>query len=320
MWKYLATRTVQTIPLLLGIIVINFVLVHLAPGDPISFLVGDFPAPEQYVQELRTKFGLDKPLHVQLGLYLEHVIRGDLGFSFAQRRPVLTIVFERAAATAVLSLTALFFGTCLGVALGVLAAKYRDTILDGLATSASVAGLSFPVFWLGQLMLILFAVKLELLPVQGMQSVRETYTGIAYYVDIAAHLILPAFVLSLQFLAVTARLTRASMLETLTQEYIVAARAKGVAEVIIVLKHALRNSLVPVLTIVGYNFGYVLAGSVLVETVFGWPGIGRLLFDSVRMRDYPHLMGIFIVVSLSIIVANLLTDLMYVALDPRIRV
>jgi peptide/nickel transport system permease protein len=281
--------------------------------------VGDFPAPEEYVRELRAKFGLDRPLLVQLGLYLRNVLQGDLGFSFAQDRSVLTVVFERAGATAVLSLTALFLGTLIGVPVGTLAAVRHRSAFDRFATGLSVAGFSFPVFWVGQVTLIIFSLRLGLFPVQGMLSIRESYTGLAYYADIAAHLILPALVLSLQLLAITARVTRTSMLDTLTQEYIVAARAKGLLERSVILKHALRNSLIPVVTIVGHNLGYVLAGSALVETVFGWPGIGRLLFDSVRMRDYPVLLGIFLVVSLSVIAANLITDLLYAALDPRIR-
>lgn len=317
--KYLALRSLQLIPLLVGVIVVNFVLVHLAPGDPISFLVGDFPAPEEYIQQLRAKFGLDQPLLIQLARYLDHALRGDLGFSFAQRRPVLTVVFERAGATAVLSLSALFIGTTAGVFLGVVAALGRGRLLDTAIVALSTAGFSFPVFWLGQIALIVFSLKLAIFPVEGMRSVRESYTGVAYYFDVANHLVLPALVLSLQFLAITARLTRTSMLSTLSQEYVTSARAKGLSDATVVLKHALRNSLIPVLTGVGQSFGYVLAGSVLVETVFGWPGIGRLLYDSVRMRDYPVLMGIFVVVSVCVFVANLITDLLYAVLDPRIR-
>jgi peptide/nickel transport system permease protein len=317
--KHLAVRSLQLVPLLVGVIVINFILVHLAPGDPITFLVGDFPAPEEYVQQLRVKFGLDQPLPVQLGRYLNHALRGDLGFSFAQRRPVLTVVFERSGATALLAVSGLLIGTVAGVALGVLSAVRRGHVLDTATVALSTAGFSFPVFWLGQVALIFLSLKLGLFPVEGMRSIRESYTGLAYYRDVASHLALPALVLSLQFLAITARLTRTSMVSTLTQEYITAARAKGLAERTVVLKHALRNSLMPVLTIVGQNFGYVLAGSVLVETVFGWPGIGRLLFDSVRMRDYPVLMGIFVVVCVTVFVANLITDFLYAVLDPRIR-
>jgi len=317
--RSLALRWLQLIPLLLGVIVINFVLVHAAPGDPISFLVGDFPAPEEYVQQLRVKFGLDQPLAVQLGRYLHHALRGDLGFSFAQRRPVLTVVFERATATLILSLSALCFGTILGVALGVVASLRRGGLLDTITIMLATAGFSFPLFWVGQLALIFLSLKLGLFPIEGMQSVRESYSGAAYYLDILHHLALPAFVLSLQFLAITARLTRTSMLHTLAQEYITAARAKGLPEAAVVLKHALRNSLISVLTIVGQNFGYVLAGSVLIETVFGWPGIGRLLFDSVRMRDYPVLMGVFVVVSVTVFLANMVTDLCYALVDPRIR-
>jgi peptide/nickel transport system permease protein len=317
--RYIALRWLQLIPLLLGVIVINFILVHAAPGDPISALVGDFPVPEEYVRQLRGKFGLDQPLLVQLGRYLQHALQGDLGFSFAQRRPVLTVVFERAAATLLLSLSALSLGTVLGVGLGVVASLRRGGLLDTGTVLMATAGFSFPVFWLGQLALIFLSLKLGWFPIEGMQSVRESYTGAAHYLDVLHHLALPALVLSLQFLAITARLTRTSMVSTLTQEYITAARAKGLSETVVVMKHALRNSLISVLTIVGQNFGYVLAGSVLIETVFGWPGIGRLLFDSVRMRDYPVLMGVFVVVSVTVFLANLVTDLSYAALDPRIR-
>lgn len=319
MWRYALGRVLQIPPLVLGIAVVLFAIVHLAPGDPIQALVGDFPAPDEYVRKVREDFGLDRPLIVQFGRYVGALARGDLGYSFVYRQPVLTLIAERAGATALLTLTALAFASTLGVALGVLAARRPFSLLDGVVSGGSVAGFSVPVFWLGQLLILLFAVVLGWLPSQGMVSVREDYQGWARAGDVALHLLLPAFALSLRFLGMTARLARSSMLEVLGRDYIRSAQAKGAGELRVLLRHALPNAFLPVLTLLGYNLGFVLAGSALVETVFGWPGMGRLLYDSVFARDSPVLLGIMVTVSLTVVTANLVTDLLYAWVDPRIR-
>jgi peptide/nickel transport system permease protein len=264
MWRYVLGRLAQVPPLVLAIAALLFAIIHLAPGDPVQALVGDFPAPEEYVRKVREDFGLDRPLIVQFGRYLGALARGDLGFSFVYRKPVLELIGERAGATALLTLTALAFASTGGVALGVVAARRPFSVVDGLVSGGSVVGFSVPVFWLGQLLILLFAVVLGWLPAQGMASVREQYEGWARVRDVALHLLLPAFALSLRFLGMTARLARASMLEVLGRDYVRTAQAKGLGEARVLLRHALPNAVLPVVTLVGYNLGFVLAGSALV--------------------------------------------------------
>jgi peptide/nickel transport system permease protein len=319
MARYVLTRLAQIPLVLLGLVTVIWLVVRLAPGDPVVALVGDFPAPDEYVKTVRQEFGLDRSLPEQFLRYVASVVRGDLGFSFVFRRPVLGLVLERAGATALLTVTALMFASLTGLGLGILAARRPFSVLDGLISGASVMGFSVPVFWLGQLLILLFAVTLGWAPAQGMVSLRESREGWARLADIGHHLILPAAALSLRFLAMTARMARASMLEALGRDYVRTAQAKGASALRVLCAHALPNAALPVLTLVGYNLGFVLAGSALVETVFGWPGMGRLLYDSVFARDFPVLLGIMIVVSLTVVLANLATDLLYAYFDPRIR-
>ncbi len=316
---YILKRVLQAIPLLLGVVVINFTIIHLAPGDPIQALVGDFPAPEEYIRQVRADFGLDRSLPEQLLTYLRNLAKGNLGYSFANRRAVLDIIGERLPATALLTLTGLGFAAVAGVFLGILSSRRPYSWLDNVASTLSLLSFSVPVFWLGQILIVVFSLWLGWLPAQGMQSLRAEHTGLARAWDVAGHLLAPAFALSARFLALNSRLTRTSMLEVLGRDYIVTARAKGLTDGQVLFRHALPNALLPIVTIIGYNFGFVLAGSALVETVFGWPGLGRLLYDSIFARDFPVLMGIFLVVAISVILANLLTDILYGYLDPRIR-
>lgn len=312
-------RLAQVPPLVLGIVLVIFAVTRLAPGDPIQALVGDFPAPPEYVAKVRAELGLDRPLPEQLVRYVAALARGDLGFSFVYRKPVLALIVDRAAATALLTLTALTLASAAGVALGVLAARRPYSWIDAAISGGTIVGFSVPVFWLGQLLILLFAVTLGWLPAQGMVSVRESPEGWARVRDVAWHLALPAAALGLRFLAMTARVARASMLEVLARDYVRSARAKGVSEARLLVRHALPNAVLPIVTLIGYNLGFVLAGSALVETVFGWPGMGRLLYDSVFARDSPVLLGIMITVSVTVVVANLVADLLYVYLDPRLR-
>lgn len=317
--RYVLHRVAQTIPLLLGVIVVNFLLIHLAPGDPVQALVGDFPAPPEYVREVRHEFGLDRPLGVQLVRYLEHAATGDLGYSFAQRRPVVRVILERAPATALLVLTAWACAAMLGPALGIVAALRRNSVLDHLTMTAALGGFSIPVFWLGQLLVVAFALTLGWLPAHGMQAVRQQLTGPAHLADVIRHLVLPVLALCPRFLAVNARLMRTSLLDALHREYVTTARAKGLPEVRVLARHAVRNAVLPVITIMGFDLGFVLTGSALVETVFAWPGVGLLLFNSLSTRDYPVLLGIFSLAAVTAVLANLATDVVYGYLDPRIR-
>jgi peptide/nickel transport system permease protein len=316
---YLLSRLAQAVPLVLGILVVNFLIVRLAPGDPVLALVGDFPAPEAYVQQLRQDMGLDRPLATQLWLYLGTVLQGDLGYSFAQQRPVLTVIGERLGPTLLLAGTAWVLAGIVGVAAGVVAALGRRSPVDHATTVVALVGFSMPVFWLGQLLMLLFSITLGWLPAQGMRATRHEYTGVRHLLDVGAHLVLPALALSTRFLGANARLTRASMLEVLGRDFVTTARAKGAPESSVVLRHGLRNALLPVVTIMGLELGLLLTGSALVETVFAWPGVGRLLFDSIATRDFPVIQGIFLVVSMTVVGANLLTDALYAYLDPRIR-
>jgi peptide/nickel transport system permease protein len=317
--RYVVVRILQAVPLLLGVVVVNFTLVHLAPGDPITALTGEFPAPPEYVARLRAEFGLDRPLWEQLFRYIVSILQGNLGFSFIRRAPVLDLVVERAGPTALLMLSAMALSVLLGVLLGVVSARRVYSATDNALTVAGLVGYSIPVFWLGQVLIVLFALTLGWLPASGMVSLRTPPEGLARALDIGAHLLLPALCLSTRYIALNTRITRTSMLEVMHTDYIVTAKAKGLPERAILVRHALRNALLPVVTIVGYNLGFALSGSVLVETVFGWPGLGRLLFESIGSRDYPLLLGIFLFLSVVVVVTNLVTDILYAYLDPRIR-
>ncbi len=317
--RFVLGRLVNAVPLVLGVIVVNFLLVSLAPGDPVTSLIGEYPAPADYVERVRRDYGLDRSLPERLVLYLGNVVQGDLGFSFANRQPVTTLLLERLARTLLLMLTTVVLATTLGVALGVWAARKPHSLSDRAATGFALAGYAIPEFWLGQLLILVFAVWLGWLPAGGFRSVRIDYQGFAAVLDHARHMILPMAALSFRYLAITTRLTRASLLEVMNTQYIVAARARGLSERTLLWRHALRAAALPVVTVIGYNFAFIVAGSALVETVFGWPGIGRLMYDSIYTRDYPVLLGILLMVSVTVIVVNLVTDVLYAVLDPRVR-
>lgn len=275
-------------------------------------------ASAEYIDDLRREFGLDQPLWVQFWLYVAKVAQFDLGYSLRFRAPVLDLILGRLPATLLLMGTALIISSLLGVLLGVLAARRPYGAVDNTATVAALAGYSMPVFWLGQLMLLLFSLQLGWFPTQGMYSLRAPSEGWGRVLDIAHHLVLPAACYSIYNLALVFRLTRVKMQETLALDFITTARAKGLAESRVVLVHALRNALLPVITVIGLNFGFMLAGSVLTETVFAWPGMGRLLYEAIGARDYPVLMGLFTVLSVMVIAANVLTDIAYAIVDPRV--
>lgn len=317
--RYVGRRILNAVPLIIGVIVVNFLLISLAPGDPLTHLIGEFPAPADYVERVRADYGLDKPVHQRLLLYLGNVLQGDLGFSFANRLPVLDLLLQRLGRTLILMLTTVIIATAVGVALGVWAARRPHSLSDSAATGFALAGYAIPEFWLGQVLILVFAVWLGWLPAGGFRSVRIDYTGWAAVLDYARHMVLPVAALSFRYLAITTRLTRASLLEVMNTQYIVAARARGLSERALLWRHALRAAALPVVTVIGYNFAFIVAGSALVETVFGWPGIGRLMYDSIFTRDYPVLLGILLLVSVTVIVVNLITDITYALLDPRVR-
>jgi ABC-type dipeptide/oligopeptide/nickel transport system permease component len=319
MKKYILRRLIQSIPTLFGVIIINFLLIHTAPGDPISRFLGGQEASPEYIQNLRAMFGLDKPLPIQLIIYIKEVLCGNLGYSFASQQPVMKLIMERVPATLLLIFTALIFATLVGMLMGVISSRRPYSMVDNMNTFIALIGYSLPVFWLGQILLITFSLEIRIFPAQGMFSLREPTVGFSRILDVAYHLILPALALSFHYIAINSRFTRASMLEVLDQDYITTARSKGLPEKTIIYKHALRNALLPVVTLIGMNFGVAFAGAVLTETVFAWPGLGRLMLDGIYSRDYPLLMGMFIVISIMVIFSNLITDVIYSLLDPRIR-
>ncbi len=316
--RYLARRLLQAAPLVLAVVVITFALIHLAPGDPITVLAGD-GGNAAYYAEMRARYGLDRPLHEQLARYMGAVLRGDFGYSFSYQQPVLRVILSRVPATLLLMGTALALSTLLGILLGVITATRPRTVLDYGITIATLTAYAMPVFWLGQLLVIVFAVRLKLFPVQGMVSVREEYTGLRHVQDVLRHLALPAITLGLLQLAVIARLTRTSLRQALNEDFVRTARAKGLYDRTVVFRHALRNALLPIVTVIGGQIGVMLTGAALTETIFAWPGLGRLLLDATRNRDYPLLMAIFILVAVTVVVANVITDLVYTVLDPRVR-
>ena len=318
MSRYFLRRLLQVPPLLLGIVVLTFVLIHLAPGDPIVALAGEY-GNEAYYAQMRAKFGLDKPLPEQLVIYLAALARGDLGYSYAIGQPVAKIILGRLPTTLLLMLTAFTLSTTGGILLGVLAARRPHSATDLSITTTALFGYALPVFWLAQMMIFFLAVQLDWFPVYGLRSVRERYTGWRLALDVAHHLALPATALAVHQVALISRLVRAGMLKALAQPYALAARAKGASQRRVLLWHALRNALLPIVTVLGGQVGFMFAGAVLTESVFAWPGLGRLLLEATYARDYPILLGLFLLISATVVLTNLVTDLVYAGLDPRIR-
>lgn len=304
MLSYVARRLVLTLPVLFGVATLVFSLIHLVPGDPAQAMLGDGASPEDIAQ-LRARLGLDRPLLEQYGVYLKGLARGDLGMSLRTQQPVTRQIAERLPATAELAASAMVVAVALALPLGLIAAVRRGTWVDQGAMGLALVGISVPGFWLGPLLALVFAVELGWLPVSG----RGT----------PAHLVLPAVTLGSALAAILARMTRASVLEELREQYVVAARARGASRVRAIVVHALRNSLIPVVTILGLQLGAVLTGSIITETIFSWPGVGRLLIQSINFRDYPMVQGCILLIAVTYVTMNLLTDLVYGWLDPRIR-
>jgi ABC-type dipeptide/oligopeptide/nickel transport system permease component len=304
MIRYLIRRLLLTIPVMLGVATLVFALIHLVPGDPAQAMLGE-AAPQADVIKLRHSLGLDRPLLTQYRTFLVGLARGDLGTSFRYNTPVTAQIREKFPNTAALALAAMGFAILFAIPLGVLAAVFRGTFVDHAAMTVALAGISMPNFWLGPLLAILFAVRLGWLPVSGIGGF--------------SHLVLPAVTLGAALSAILARMTRASVLEELRELYVLAARARGLSGARAVVRHAFRNSLIPIVTIVGLQFGAVLTGTIITETIFAWPGLGRLLIQAISFRDYPLVQGCILFISVTYVAMNLLTDLTYGWLDPRIR-
>ena len=303
------------------IAVFNFCLLKAAPGDLADVLAGESgAATPEFMLQLRQAYGLDQPFLSQFGHYLARVVRLDFGFSFRQNAPVLDVLLDRLPATLLLMVVSLTFAFVLGVVCGALSARTPHTWFDNLLSTAALLAYATPLFWLGLMLILLFSMHLDLLPSSGMQEIGAVYDhwGV-YMLDVLRHLVLPATTLALFYMAVFTRMTRASMIEVYSLDFVRTAKAKGISESRIVLRHVLRNAILPVLTSLGMQVGGLLGGSVVVETVFGWPGLGRLSFEALMRRDVNLLLGVLFMSSVLVIVINLVVDLMYTRLDPRIQ-
>jgi peptide/nickel transport system permease protein len=319
-WRYFGTRLLLALPVVLGILVLNFFLIRLAPGDAASVLAGESGAASaEYTALLREKFGLDRPLYDQFVSYLLQTLRFDLGYSFRNDNPIFTLILGRLGPTLLLMLTAFGAALAVGTLLGLLAAMARNTWRDATISIVTLVCYATPGFWLGLMFIVVFAVNLNWLPTSGFENIMEGYEGWERWMDIGRHLVMPASALGLFYLALYTRVMRASMLEQTGMDYVVTARAKGQSEPRIVLGHMLRNAFLPVLTMAGVQAGNLIGGSVVVETVFGWPGIGTLAFNALQSRDLNLLLGIFFVSACLVVAINLVVELLTVMLDPRIE-
>lgn len=327
-------RLIAALPLMIGVAVIVFLFMRLSPGDPVDIMMGQGGAVSQgEIEQLRSEFNLDKPLAEQLAIFLGGLARGDLGNSFTKKRPVAELISERLPATVELALGSLLFALLIAFPIGIVSAVKQNSLVDRLSMGGAFLGISMPAFWLGIVLIMIFSVKLRWLPVQGrieydagLQQVTGFYvldsiiTGNrAALVSSIKHLILPSVALGAAVAAIVARVLRSSLLESLRSDYVRLARAKGASENRVVLKHALRNALIPTVTVVGLQVGVLLGGNMIVETVFGWPGLGRLVVDAIFSRDFPLVQGAVIVYAFTFIIANLVVDVLYTYLNPKIE-
>jgi peptide/nickel transport system permease protein len=318
--RFLARRLLQGLAALLLIAVMNFLLVRAAPGDPATVLAGESGAADEvFLKQLRERFDLDRPLPQQLLTYLGQLAQGDLGISYRQQAPVLDLILERLPATLLLTGAAFVLSLLLGVLLGVWASTRVGTWKDTAISVMAKLFYATPLYWLALIGILVFAVHLQWLPAFGFETVGASLTGLDRVLDIGHHMLLPTLVLAMYYMAIYARMTRASMLEVANQDFVKTARAKGLAPGRILRAHVLRNALLPVVTLAGMQAGAMVGGAVLIETVFAWPGIGRLLFEALGQRDYSLLLGTFLVTAALAIAFNAITDIVYTVVDPRIR-
>ena len=329
---YFIKRLLMLIPVLLGVSIIAFSLTHLAPGDPARAIAGEH-ASIQTINAIREKYGLDKPLYIQYGIWLKDVLHGDLGYSIISHEHVTKEILDRFPNTFELTVMAMLFAIIIGIIAGIISASKQYSILDYTSMGIALFGVSMPVFWLGIMLMMIFGVYLRWLPIAGRIDTFVSFHKITGFyildsiitgnfsalVNILRHLILPSIALATIPMATVARVTRSSMLEVLRQDFIRTERAKGLSERIVIYKHAVRNAMIPVVTVIGLNFGLLLAGAILTETVFSWPGIGRYVVQGVYARDYPVVQGCVLFFAFVFVVVNLITDIIYLYIDPRIH-
>ena len=330
---YLSKRLLHLLLIMFGVSVLVFLMLRLIPGDPARLLLGEFASPEE-LQRLRIQLGLDQSQLTQYWIYLKNILQGDLGNSIRTNAPVSGEIWGRLLATLELSMAAMLIATVFGVAAGVLSAVRQYSVWDYLSMFLALVGVSMPIFWLGLMLIYLLAVKYPVLPMMGRISIGleiPAVTGLVlldslYATDFEAffsacrHLILPAFTLATIPMAIVARITRSSMLEVLNKDYVRTARAKGMSETVVIMRHSLRNAFLPIVTVLGLNLGVLMGGAVLTETIFSWPGLGRYVVDSLMGRDYASVQGCILIFAVMMAVINLVVDFIYVMLDPRIRV
>ncbi len=326
-------RVMVTIPIMFGVAVAVFLFMRLTPGDPVDIMMGQGGTVSTgEMERLRQEFNLDKPLHVQLWYFLSDALRGDFGYSYIQKRPVSELLLARLPATIELALGALIFGLLVSIPIGIISAVYQNSWIDRFSMATAFLGISMPAFWLGIVLLMIFSVGLKWLPVQGrldhsielihitgLYTLDSLFTGNwGAFKSSVRHLVLPSVTLGLAMAAVVARVLRSSMLETLRADYVMLARAKGASEWLVVLRHALRNALIPTVTVVGLQVGVLLGGNMIVETVFGWPGLGRMVVNAIFDRDFPLVQGAVMIYALIFVLANLTVDVIYTYLNPKI--
>ena len=317
---YALRRLGQAVPTVLVIVALNFLLLQLAPGDAADVLAGEAgSATPEFMAQLRKSFGLDQPLGVQLLLYMKQVVSLDLGYSFRHGMPVTDLIASRLGPTLLLMVSVLVVSVAVGTLLGAFAARHLNRWQDNLISMLTVLAYATPVFWAGLMLIVVFSIKLGWFPTSGMQQVAAFHEGSAKLRDIAHHLVLPVLTLTMFYLALYARLMRASVLEQFSTDYVVTARAKGLTERQIARRHVMRNAVLPVLTMAGVQVGGLLGGAVVVETVFAWPGLGLLAYESLFARDLNLLLGLFFICSCLVVVVNLVVDVTYSLLDPRIE-
>lgn len=319
MARFIASRILWSLVAVFIVVTANFVIVRSVPGDPVDALIGDYPAPPGYVEEVRAQFGLDQPILAQLWLYLQQLLQGNFGYSFANNQAVLPLLLERASATLTLMLPGLILASTLGVLLGAAAARRAGTFVDSTITAFSLVGFSMPVFWLGQLLMLLFAVNLGWLPAQGAGIPAGDADPLAVLLSRLQHMALPVLCITLFYMTVITRVSRAAVASSLSQDYIKSALAQGLSERYVLWRHAVRSATGPIVTVIGFNFGSILTGAVLTETVFAWPGLGSLFIQAINSRDYPVVQGVFVLTGIAVVLANLFVDVITALLDPRVR-
>jgi len=317
--RYIGKRVLTGIITILIVFSINFVIINIAPGDPVKTLMGQETDDPELRAALEEKYGLDEPLPVQYLTYLKNALKGDLGISIIYNRPVIKMITEKLSATILLVLTSAILSLLIGTIMGIIAARKEDSIIDLIFSGFSYILNSVPSFWLGLLFIILFSTVLKILPTYGMTNVRTSYTGLAYVWDVIKHMVLPVSTLVLIQIPLYFRIAKSSVLQVINEDFILTLRATGMREKKIFNKYVFKNAILPTVTTFGISLAYLITGVVLIEIVFAWPGTGRLVLTAINQRDYPTLMGIYLIMSVSIAVMMMIIDILYAMLDPRIR-